>query len=69
LLTLANDPGVITRKGAEHEHDSVIDLVWYNEAAIQLTTFSDLKVDWEGSLGLDHAMLVISGPIVPVKKL
>lgn len=61
LLTLANTPGVITRKGAEHERDSVIDLAWYNEAAIQFTTFSDLKIDWKGSLGSDHAMLIISG--------
>lgn len=61
LLTLANNPGEITRKGAEHERDSVIDLAWYNEVAIQLTTFSDLKINWEGSLGSDHAMLVTSG--------
>jgi hypothetical protein len=61
LLTLANDPGVITRRGADHERDSVIDLAWYNEAAIQFDTFSDLQVDWEGSLGSDHAMLIISG--------
>ena len=61
LLELANDPGVITRKGAEHERDSVIDLAWYNEAAIQLSTFSDLRVDWGGSLGSDHAMLIVSG--------
>jgi hypothetical protein len=35
LLTLANNPGEITRRGAEHERDSVIDLAWYNEAAVQ----------------------------------
>jgi Endonuclease-reverse transcriptase len=61
LLTLANTQGEVTRRGAEHERDSVIDLAWYNEAAIQFTTFSDLKIDWEGSLGSDHAMLLISG--------
>jgi hypothetical protein len=61
ILPLANTPGEVTRKGAEHERDSVIDLAWYNEAAIQFTTFSDLKVDWAGSLGSDHAMLTISG--------
>ena len=60
LLMLANTPGEITRKGAEHERDSVIDLVWYNEAAIQATTFSELKVDWKGNLGSDHAMLHIT---------
>jgi hypothetical protein len=61
LLTLANTPGEITQKGASHEKDSTIDLVWYNEAVIQASTFSGLAVDWEGSLGSDHAMLHISG--------
>src|SRR5712672_1462330 len=61
LLTLANAPGEITRRGAKHEKDSVIDLAWYNEAAIQAATFSGLTVDWEGSLGSDHAMLHVSG--------
>ena len=40
LLTLANTPGEITRKGANHERDSVIDLAWYNKAAISASTFS-----------------------------
>ena len=61
LLTLANNPGEITRKGADHERDSVIDLAWYNEAAIQAATFTGLTVDWEGSLGSDHAMLHVTG--------
>jgi hypothetical protein len=61
LLTLANTPGEITRKGANNDRDSVIDLAWYNEAAIQATTFSGLSIDWEGSLGSDHAMLHVSG--------
>ena len=52
---------MITRRGAEHEHDSVIDLAWYNKAAIRRTTFSDLRMDWEGSLGSDHAMLHVTG--------
>ena len=60
-LMLANEARVITRKGAEHERDSVIDLAWYNEIAVQTTTFSDLKIDWGGSLGSDHAMLIITG--------
>jgi len=61
LLMLANNPGEITRRGADHEQDSVIDLAWYNEAAIQAATFTGLSVDWEGSLGSDHAMLHIMG--------
>jgi hypothetical protein len=61
LLTLANNPGEITRKGAAHERDSVIDLAWYNEAAIQAATFTGLAIDWEGSLASDHAMIHITG--------
>jgi Endonuclease-reverse transcriptase len=61
LLTLANNPGEITRRGADHERDSVIDLAWYNEAAIQKSTFTDLKIDWSGSLGSNHALLQITG--------
>lgn len=61
LLTLANTPGEITRRGANHEKDSVIDLAWYNEAAIRASTFTGLTVDWEGSLGSDHAMLHVTG--------
>jgi len=61
LLTLANNPGKVTRKGADHERDSTIDLAWFNEAAIQAATFTGLEVDWEGNLGLDHAMLRLLG--------
>ena len=61
LLTLANNPGEITRRGAGHEKDSVIDLAWYNDAAIQDATFAGLEVDWAGSLGSDHAMLRTAG--------
>ena len=61
LLILANNPGEITRRGAAHERDSVIDLAWYNEAAAQSATFTGLRVDWEGSLGSDHAMIHIMG--------
>ena len=61
LLTLANNPGEITCKGADHERDSTIDLAWFNEAAIQAATFSGLEIDWEGNLGSDHAMLWLLG--------
>jgi hypothetical protein len=61
LLALANTPGEVTRRGAEHERDSVIDLAWYNEAATQAATFSDLRLDWDGSLASDHAMLHVTG--------
>jgi Endonuclease-reverse transcriptase len=61
LLTLANNAGEITRRGAEHEKDLVIDLAWYNEAAVWAATFTDLHLDWASSLGSDHAMLRITG--------
>jgi len=61
LLTLANTPGETTRRGAEHERDSTIDLAWYNDAAVQRGTFTGLAINWEGSLGSDHARLNISG--------
>jgi hypothetical protein len=60
LLTLANTPSVVTRKGSGRERDSVLDLAWYNAAAIDRATFSDLRVDWEGSLGSDHAALHVT---------
>jgi hypothetical protein len=60
LLTLANDPGTITHRGANNERDSVLDLAWFNAAAIDRATFSDLQVDWEGSLGSDHMALHVT---------
>jgi hypothetical protein len=61
LLTLASTPREITRRGAGNESDSVLDLVWYNEAAVQAATFSNLLVDWPGSVGSDHAMIHVTG--------
>ena len=61
LLTLANTPGTITCRGASHERDSTIDLMWFNKAAVLAANFSNLKIDWEGSLGLDYALLKVKG--------
>jgi hypothetical protein len=63
LLLLANTPGVITRKGADREKSLTIDLTWYNGAAIQDGTFSDLQVNWDDSLGSDHVCLYVLGTI------
>jgi len=60
LLTLANNPGTITHQGTNNERDSVLDLAWFNTAAIDRATFSNLQVDWEGSLGSDHTALHVS---------
>ncbi len=44
-------------------------MVWFNEAAVQASTFSNLSIDWEGSLGSDHVLLRIMGqpcqPLAP----
>ncbi len=61
LLMLANEPGVITRRGASHEHSSTIDLTWYNDAAIEDAVFTNWTLDWEGSLGSDHALTRVQG--------
>jgi hypothetical protein len=64
LLMLANEPGVITRKGADHERSSTIDLTWYNDATIEDTVFSNWTLDWEGSLGSDHALTRVQGSLL-----
>lgn len=64
LLVLANEPGVITRRGMNHEHSSTIDLTWYNDAAIEDTVFSNWMLDWEGSLGSDHTLTRVQGSLL-----
>ena len=64
LLILANEPKVITRRGASHERSSVLDLTWYNDAAVEDTVFSDWTLDWEGSLGSDHALARVQGSLL-----
>jgi len=49
----------------------VVDLAWFNEAAVHAVTFSGLEIDWEGSLGSDHEIHVtvqtrVDTPISPV---
>ncbi len=46
LLSLANAPGEITWKGTNLERDLVINLAWYNKAAVQAAT-----QNIEGNLG------------------
>jgi hypothetical protein len=64
LLVLANEPGVITRRGAGQDRDSTIDLTWYNDAAIEDATFGDWTLDWAGSLGSDHALTRVQGSLL-----
>jgi len=64
LLILANEPGVITRRGADHERSSTIDLTWYNDSVVEDTIFSNWALDWEGSLGSDHALTRVQGSLL-----
>ncbi len=63
LLVLANEPGRITRRGANHERDSTIDLTWYNDAAVEDFVFTNWDLDWAGSLGSDHALTRVQGSL------
>ena len=64
LLILANEPKEITRRGASHEWSSILDLTWYNDATVENTTFLDWTLDWEGSLGSDHALTRVQGSLI-----
>ena len=64
LLVLANEPGKITRRGVGHQRSSTIDLTWYNDAAVEDATFSNWVLDWEGSLGSDHALTRVQGSLL-----
>ncbi|KAI9447582.1 hypothetical protein H4582DRAFT_2051312 [Lactarius indigo] len=58
-LELLNIPGVPTRRGtvAQNQRDSMLDLCWRNFAAVAQGTFQGAMVDWEGSVGSDHALV------------
>jgi endonuclease/exonuclease/phosphatase family metal-dependent hydrolase len=64
-FTMLTQPTVPTRRGENGARDSTIDLVWVNFAASIQNTFQGAQVDWEGSLGSDHALIrtVASTPI------
>ena len=64
LLVLTNKLGMIMQRGANHKRSSTIDLTWYNDAAIKDTVFSDWILDWEGSLGSDHALTIVQGSLL-----
>jgi hypothetical protein len=64
LLLLANEPGEITWRGVSHKRSSMIDLTWYNNAAIEDAVFSNWTLDWEGSLGSDHALTRVQGSLI-----
>jgi hypothetical protein len=64
-FTMLTQPAVPTRRGENGARDSTIDLVWINFAASMQNSFQGAQVDWEGSLGSDHALIrtIVSTPM------
>ncbi|KAL4256816.1 hypothetical protein AB1N83_011418 [Pleurotus pulmonarius] len=58
LTSVANQLGARTRVGISGQRDSVIDLAFFNRAAINSATFSPPVVDEDLSFGSDHNALV-----------
>lgn len=56
-LELLTTPGVPTRRGEGNQRDTTIDLTWCNFSASLNDTFVGAIIDWEGSLGSDHALV------------
>ena len=54
-LELQTGRGDITRRGKEDERPSTLDLTWHNLAASLSLTLTPPTLDWEASLGSDHA--------------
>jgi len=60
LLQLANPELQPTRFAKRPARDSVIDLAWYNDAAVFNNTCSPLTIDRAAGLGSDHAALLFA---------
>ena len=54
-LELQTGKGDITRRGKLDERPSTLDLTWHNFAASLSLTLTPPTLDWEASLGSDHA--------------
>ena len=54
---LLSAPGVPTHRGEGRARDSTLDLVWTNYAASLQHLFHGTHIDWEGSMGSDHALI------------
>ena len=54
-MELQTGRGDITRRGKEDERPSTLDLTWHNLAASMSITLTPPTLDWEASLGSDHA--------------
>jgi ribonuclease HI len=56
-LSLASEPGVITRRGNEDHFQSTIDLVWASTDLVGHGRLSEVSASFDDSLGSDHAAL------------
>ncbi|KAN0139671.1 Endonuclease/exonuclease/phosphatase, partial [Lactarius tabidus] len=56
-FTMLTQPTVPTRRGENGARDSTIDLIWVNFAVSIQNSFQGTQIDWEGSLGSDHALI------------
>src|ERR1700677_1606878 len=63
-FSLLSAPGVPTHRGENGARNSTIDLIWANYASEVQGTFFGAAVDWEGSVGSDHALLrtIVTSP-------
>jgi hypothetical protein len=52
---LYTEKGEITRRGREGEQDSTLDLTWHNFSASLNVLLTSPTINWEASLGSDHA--------------
>jgi hypothetical protein len=57
LFDLRNEAGRVTRRGQTGQRDSVLDLCWYNMAAVGAGMFGEPEVDFNASLHSDHAAI------------
>ena len=53
-LFLHTPPGTVTRRGADGERSSTIDLTWLNISVEDTADLSPPLYDWDASLGSDH---------------
>ena len=57
VLELLTAPGTLTHCGKNGARDSIIDLIWRNLMATELTVFQGAVLNWDGSINLDHALI------------
>jgi hypothetical protein len=64
-FSMLTQPAIPTHRGENGARNSTIDLIWINFAASIQNSFHGAQVDWEGSLGSDHALIrtIASTPI------